>query len=477
MSSSRLPRETAKHLLNKTELFGLVLIGLGVVGGLIINHHLTLVTLVGIGVSWSLLNSLFKEVIYLNSSNYRSPPRLAISVDDPNLPTVTILAPVYREVRVLPALVESVRRQEYPKDKLQVILLIEQDDSETLAVAKRLNLPEYFEIELLEPPPAKMKRGKPRACNRGLELATGKYLVIYDAEDRIEPDQLLKAVGTFMLADPDVACLQARLVFWNANHNWLTRLYWSDYWINFGRTLPGLVKMGLTPPLGGTSNIFITSVLREIGGWDSMNVTEDADVAGALALNGYRSVMISSNTYEEAPIKFWGAGGADRQRRRWLKGYMQTGFVHLRHPFNYARRMGSRNYLAYLFVLFGAPLSMLISPLFWVMTLAYLATRSVLIEQWFPAPLYYIGFVAFLTNILVLFHNVSICHDHGNYRNAVWMIILTPLGWLMTAWSAWAMLFELGNPKKQHLWHKTEHGYMDEDQTLREMEISVAQVD
>ena len=47
--------------------------------------------------------------------------------------------------------------------------------------------------------------------------------MIYDAEDRPEADQLLKAVAAFRASPRSLACLQARLNFYNADHNWLTR--------------------------------------------------------------------------------------------------------------------------------------------------------------------------------------------------------------------------------------------------------------
>jgi len=66
--------------------------------------------------------------------------------------------------------------------------------------------------------------------------------------------QLLKAVGTFRATPPELACLQAELAFWNDNTNWVTALYWVGYKIHFTRFLPGLARLGLPVPLGGTSN-------------------------------------------------------------------------------------------------------------------------------------------------------------------------------------------------------------------------------
>ena len=70
-------------------------------------------------------------------------------------------------------------------------------------------------------------------------------------------------------------------------------------------------------------------VLRAIGGWDPYNVTEDADLGIRLARLGYRTTVIPSTTYEEAPARLrpW-----LRQRTRWFKGWLQTWLVHMRSP-------------------------------------------------------------------------------------------------------------------------------------------------
>ena len=151
---------------------------------------------------------------------------------------------------------------------------------------------------------------KPSACDFGLKHATGEYTVIYDSEDSPDPLMLLKAVRDFRVAAPSVACLQARLLFWNIlpgqmrSRDWLaglvTRMYFVEYVVHFEFVLRGMARLSLVPPLGGTSNIFMTEVLREIaistsdlvaGGipqevaeqmvaaWDPWCVAEDADIA------------------------------------------------------------------------------------------------------------------------------------------------------------------------------------------------------
>ena len=215
--------------------------------------------------------------------------------------------------------------------------MVEEDDLETVAAAKAL-LDGDVPFEIIEVPPGG-PRTKPKAANYALAFARGEYLVVYDAEDRPERDQLKKAVATFRASPRQTACLQARLNFYNADHNWLTKMFALDYALWFDTLLPGLDRIGVPMPLGGTSNHFRTSVLRDIGGWDAFNVTEDADIGIRLSQLGYRVSMLDSNTFEEAPVTI---GAWLKQRSRWLKGYMQTWLVHMRDPLALVRRTGLR---------------------------------------------------------------------------------------------------------------------------------------
>ncbi|HEX8570739.1 MAG TPA: glycosyltransferase [Caulobacteraceae bacterium] len=240
------------------------------------------------------------------------------------LPTYTILAPLYREHRVAAQLVDAIARLDYPADRLQVLLVLEPDDAETWPALAALHLPACFEI-FVAPPGS--PRTKPRACNEALEHARGEFLVIYDAEDRPEPRQLREAAARFR-ADPEVSCLQAPLRIDRAR-TFLQRQFALEYAAQFEVMLPGLHRLGAPFPLGGSSNHFRTAVLRELGGWDAYNVTEDADLGFRLAAAGHRTGLLRTPTWEIAPR---GSGAWLRQRGRWLKGHLQTWCVHMRRP-------------------------------------------------------------------------------------------------------------------------------------------------
>jgi cellulose synthase/poly-beta-1,6-N-acetylglucosamine synthase-like glycosyltransferase len=247
-------------------------------------------------------------------------------------------------------------------------LVLEEDDVRTIEAAKALHLDGRFEILCV---PSSQPRTKPKACNYALRFVRGAYVVIYDAEDRPEPDQLKKAVAAFRSSGRKVACYQARLNFYNSHDNWLTRMFALEYALWFDFLLPGLDRLGVPLPLGGTSNHFRTEVLRGLHGWDAFNVTEDADLGMRLAQCGYQVVPLDSSTYEEAAKDF---GNWLRQRSRWIKGYMQTWLVHLRSPKAFARKVGWAPFGGFVLFIGGAIFTGLICPFFWALFVVWLWT-------------------------------------------------------------------------------------------------------
>lgn len=460
-------RRTAEVTLS-TGQFGL-LTGLVVaVGlGLALYPYPTLVALVAAATAFWLAFVGFKQVLWVAAQSYSSPPSPPL---DPgiDLPSYTIFAPLYREGEMLPKLVDALDRLTYPKHKVQVLLLLEENDPETWAVMETLDLPGNFEVVRVPAfaKDSKLQSTKPNALNFGLARATGDLCVIYDAEDRPDPDQLLRAVAGFAAAEPDVVCLQARLAFWNGTSTWITRFYWAEYVTHYEWVLAGLSRLRLVPPLGGTSNHFITSKLREaaidngqlpyregyIGGWDPFNVTEDAELAGALAVHGYRVKMLDSVTWEKATRDL---RGADRQRRRWLKGYLQTGLVYTRRPRQTIGAMGFRNWFFFNLIMLGTPLSLVLNVLFWATTLAYFVTRASEIQRLFPAPLFYLGVLLMLVgNLAVFYQLLAACLKRQGYGSVKYML-LVPVWWLLASWSTLAMLWEL--VARPYHWHKTDH--------------------
>jgi cellulose synthase/poly-beta-1,6-N-acetylglucosamine synthase-like glycosyltransferase len=377
---------------------------------------------------------------------------------DHDLPMYTILLPLYHETSVLDQLIAGVARLDYPINCLDVKLLLEQDDAETLTALDAIDLPAHFEVLVV---PDDGPKGKPRACNHGLANALGEYLVIYDAEDRPEADQLRRAVHAFASETPGVVCYQAKLNYFNRTHNVLTRWFTAEYSVWFDQLLPALQSFDVAIPLGGTSNHFPTARLRELGGWNSANVTEDADLGLRLFFAGWRTAILDSTTYEEATSRPY---NWIRQRSRWVKGYFQTYFFHMRHPIRLARRLGIKAFVAFQLFFAGASFCLVLNPFYWMLTLLWFATEMGWIQSAFPGPILYLGLVGlFLGNAACLLSVVSGCFKRRNYEDVKWAV-LAPVYWILMSVAAWKAVSQLCY--KPTYWEKTEHGFAHYDDTL-----------
>ncbi len=297
---------------------------------------------------------------------------------DKEIPVYTILLPLYREMATLPKLINAIKKLDYPKAKLDVKFVVEADDHITINAIKNQAPPQYMEIIAV---PFSLPRTKPKACNYALNFARGEFVTIYDAEDLPHPSQLKTVLAKFAASDAWLACVQARLNYYNYNDNILTRWFALEYATWFDSVMKGLERAKMPIPLGGTSNHVRTDVLKQIGGWDAFNVTEDADLGLRLAQEGYCTETVDSLTLEEAPnnLGLW-----IRQRTRWIKGFMQTYFVHMRDIRKLKRNIGLGGILSLQFLI-GIPVVIyLTSPILLVASLV-LATGEdpvVIFPQW-----------------------------------------------------------------------------------------------
>jgi cellulose synthase/poly-beta-1,6-N-acetylglucosamine synthase-like glycosyltransferase len=377
-------------------------------------------------------------------------PGAVEDLTDAELPVYTVLVPMYREARVLPLLFQALRKLDYPASKLEVKLVLEEDDRETIEAAKALRPPGTFEI--VRVPPSYPKT-KPKACNYALFFARGEFITIYDAEDQPEPDQLKKAVIAFRRGGKKLACVQARLNYFNRSENWLTRMFTLEYsqWFDF--LLPGLDKLQMPIPLGGTSNHFRLSVLRKVHAWDPFNVTEDADLGIRLAQEGYAIGVINSTTFEEANgvLPSW-----IRQRSRWIKGYMQTWLVHMRHPVKLWRSIGLKGTFCFHFFIGAPPLLMLINPIVWSITIAFYFLHDSSFAWLFPEPIGTLAtFNLFFANLLLVYFGI-VAALKRRYLDLVPTGLLQPLYWVLHSVAAYRALWQL--IRDPHFWEKTEHG-------------------
>ena len=370
---------------------------------------------------------------------------------DAELPVYSVLVPLYKEREILPDLIEALKMLDYPATKLDIKIILESVDFETIELAQDINLPGNFDIIIV---PDGGPRTKPKALNYALDYAKGKYVVIYDAEDEPEPDQLRRAIQLFNVSDPGTACIQAQLNIYNSRESWLARQFTIEYTSLFDGLLPAFESLSLPILLGGTSNHFRTSSLRKIGGWDPYNVTEDADLGIRILRRGLRCQILPSTTFEEAPVRFdqW-----LKQRTRWMKGWLQTFITHTRDTAHLRRDLGAWRYIGFHAILGGTILSALFHPLFYVGLIleltggALLSKPTSLIGQglWhaalFNLSLGYLAAIAL--GWITLFR-----------RGLYWLIVHTlgmPIYWLLISVAAYRALFQLF--WRPFLWEKTTH--------------------
>jgi cellulose synthase/poly-beta-1,6-N-acetylglucosamine synthase-like glycosyltransferase len=373
-------------------------------------------------------------------------------LEETDLPVYSVLVPLFRETAVLGQLLTALTGLKYPPHLLDIKLILEENDILMQRAVAGIRLPPQFEVIVV---PSGKPQTKPRALNYGLQFCRGQLLTIYDAEDVPEPDQLWKAAECFAFSPPDLACLQAQLVFYNPNENWLTRQFTIEYGILFGILLPMLANHRLPLLLGGTSNHFRTHILRRVGAWDPYNVTEDADLGLRLARQGYDTATLDSRTYEEATTHTmnW-----MRQRARWLKGFLATWLVHMREPGRLWNELGPAGFWAAQAMTIGVFASSLLHPLCLIVTVVLYAIQPLVHED---AGLWLVGLAGL--NLLIFVAGYVVMFMLGRralQRRGIfgWPAALAtmPLYWFMMSFAAWYALWQfIAAPFH---WNKTEHG-------------------
>ncbi len=374
---------------------------------------------------------------------------------DHRLPCVSILVPLYQERAVADVLIRRLRRLTYPRSLLDVILVLEEKDHVTRDALAQIDLPSW--VRAIEVPGLNGLTTKPRAMNYALDFCRGEILGVWDAEDAPAPDQIEKVVRRFGQTPRDVVCLQGILDYYNPRTNWRSRCFTIEYCGWFRVILPGIARMGLVMPLGGTTFFFRREVLEELGGWDAHNVTEDADLGVRLCRAGYRSEMIDAVTYEEANFRAW---PWVKQRSRWLKGFMVTYLVHMRSPAGLLRDLGVKQFLGVQAFFLGTLGQFLLAPVLWVFWLIFLGLPEP-VTGLFSSQLILGCTVLFLVaealNLLIGVIGVSSRQRRFLIPWVPTMVLYYPLGVV----AAYKALWELA--AKPFFWDKTEHGHAAEE--------------
>lgn len=390
-------------------------------------------------------------------------PKIRSHPNEEDLPTYTILIALYKEAPIAPQLIKAMTRLKWPTSKLDIKLICEADDYETITALKACALGPQFEIVIV---PDMQPKTKPKALQYAMHGARGDFIAVYDAEDQPNPNQLLEAYDWFRASGDDLACMQAPLVISNTSSGWLQALFGLEYSGLFRRLIPLLAHYGLPIPLGGTSNHFRKSALLAAGGWDPCNVTEDADLGIRLYRMGYRTGSLRRPTLEHAPstIDIW-----IKQRTRWLKGWIQTWLVLMRHPVKLANSVGFVGFVTMQILVAGMLIAILAHPFAFVFiayTLCQITTHQ--FADISTTDLTFMGVDIFnLIGGYLIFVFVGwrafIPHERKSIKRR-WLL-LPPLYWILMSFAGWRALSQL--PRKLQLWEKTPHEPMSKTKRLK----------
>lgn len=364
-------------------------------------------------------------------------------------PVVSVLVPLYKEPETVPLLLRRLARLTWPRNLLDVLLIVEEDDHATRAALAAAQLPRWMRI--LPVPDARL-RTKPRALNHAMLFARGSIIGVYDAEDAPEPDQIHRVVQCFNDSPPNLACVQGVLDFYNPRANWIARCFTIEYAVWFRMILPGMQRLGLAVPLGGTTLFFRRDILERLGGWDAHNVTEDADLGIRLARHGYYTQLLDSVTYEEANCR---ALPWVKQRSRWLKGYAVTWLVHMRDPAALWRQLGAWRFFGVQLLFLGTLVQFALAPLLWSFWLILLGMGHPLLGA-LPMAVT-IGFIALfvLSEAITLSIGFLALRARHHRHLRLWLPALHayfPLAVLAVYKALWELL------AAPYYWDKTSHG-------------------
>ena len=418
----------------------LATVGLAVLAPMLL--QLVLLPLIGVIL---MVPALFRMLAVFSAPDFTRPPATPLS--EAALPSYSVLIPRCDEAQLVPLLRRAMTAIDYPPEKLDLMFVVEATSVGTVAAVRDLLGDPRFKLLQVPPSPPFTK---PKALDYALPFVRGAHVVVYDAEDIPNPDQLRLAAAAFA-AEPGIDCLQAELLVDNCRENLLTGLFAGEYAGQFGLMLPTLARWRLPMPLGGTSNHFRTSALRELGGWDAFNVTEDADLGVRLARLRYRSAMLFSQTYEEAPVSL---GGWMRQRTRWMKGWMQTFIVHNRNPIALLKDMGLPAWFAFEVYVGSMILSPLLHTAFLTGVGLEFARGDALFSLADPRAIGQLGIL--IVGYGGTFALVTAGLVRLGQKRLLVLQALLPLYWLLHAIATLRAAHELLT--RPHFWGKTTHG-------------------
>ena len=401
----------------------------------------------------SIMTVTLRSLAFFAKTFLSAPPEKRSRLGDiprSRLPKVSVLVPLFQEEEIATALIARLSRLRYPKALLQIVLVLEEGDTLTRDTIARTTLPPWFEV--IEVPQAGRLRTKPRALNYALDFCSGTIIGVWDAEDAPEIDQIDRVVEYFAQAPDDIACVQGVLDYYNARTNWISRCFTIEYAAWWRVVLPGIARLGMVIPLGGTTLFFRRDILEQLRGWDAHNVTEDADLGVRLARHGFKTTLMPTVTYEEANFRAW---PWIKQRSRWLKGFLITWCVHMRAPRRLIKEVGVIRFIGIQTLFFATFSQFIAAPLLWSFCLTFAGMVHPIETTLGTGVL--MGLFSFfvfaeLLNIAIALKAVS----GTEHRHLLPWAVTLPIYFILGTFAAYKALYEF--IVIPFYWDKTQHG-------------------
>ncbi len=261
---------------------------------------------------WTVYNG---SIIYVGVRARRKAE--VVRVENKEVPKFSIIVPTKDEELVIGRCLDSILNLDYPKDKMEIIIVDGNSSDSTCKVCSEFVEKHSGIIRLIK---EKQSRGKPAALNLALTHVTGEIVGVFDADSVPEKDVLKKVASYFI--DKQVTAVQGRTTSLNEKKNILTRVIASEEKAWFQALLSGREHLQLFVPLNGSCQFIRRGILDEMGGWDENSLTEDVELALRLVekkhLIKYAHDVCSA---QETPN---GLRELVKQRVRWYRGYMET---------------------------------------------------------------------------------------------------------------------------------------------------------
>lgn len=382
----------------------------------------------------------------------RAAPGSSAELHPLHLPVVSILVPLFRESDIAPRLVQRLGQLDYPRERLDILIVLEEKDRSTLIALEAAGLPRWMRIVVVPDGPITTK---PRAMNYALDFCRGSIIGIYDAEDAPDTDQIRKVVARFAARGPEVACLQGALDYYNPRSNMIARLFTAEYASWFRVVMPMLEHLRLPMPLGGTTLFIRREALEQVGAWDAHNVTEDADLGIRLARFGLRTEMLDTTTSEEANCRprAWIV-----QRSRWIKGHLLTWATHMRSPRALLRELGWRGFFGYQLVFLGAQSQVILAPVMWSFWLILAGLPHPAQDLLRPVTITALV-VLFVASELLVMATALVGLSRTRHRGLLPCVPLLHFYHPFGAIAGWRAVWE--SIRDPFYWAKTSHGHFD----------------